>query len=279
MRRRLRQGLAVGFFVGLALGGLAILVLSFRGDEAGDRAQRASIALAGVSARLTERYGLEFESLAAGRELASGRYDFRGALTGELRRSAPIYGVAELTCRALSRDPGCWRIVSLERDGEPWNPVEPEKVGGVAASGAESRAGDTAPSSAETAARAPAETVQPESATPREAEISSEPDLTSGGPAEGVSADEAAESAPVEAVEENAPNALYIVTAPAVNGRAGPGTGHAIVAKVTPEMRLELRERQDDWGRFQIAGAAESEAEQLWIWMPLVRPLSEGPEA
>lgn len=275
MPRKLRKGLAVGFFAALTLGMVAILVLSFRGDEAGNRALRASVALAGVSARLTEHYGLELESLAAGSELAPGRYDFRGALAGEPRRSAPLYGVAELTCRTLRRDSGCWRIVSLERDGEPWNPVEPE----MAASDAESRSGDTAPNSAEVAARGPAEADQPESATPREAKIPSEPDAAYGEPAAGVSAGETARAAPVESPGETPSAEVYVVTEPVVNGRAGPGTGHAIVAKVTPEMRLELRGRQDDWGRFQFVGAAEGETEQLWIWMPLVRPLSEGPEA
>lgn len=275
MRRRMRKGLAAGFFAALALGGLAVAVLSLRDNAASEREHRASIALDGAASMLAERYGLELESLVAGRSLAADRYDFRGALAGEHSRSMPVYGIVELTCEALNRDPGCWQLVVLERDGASWDPRQTEAAeeaaADVATNAAEASAGDETSTSPAPAPPATAENAQPERVATAP---SSMPDPDPGA----LAADgEVAELAAVDPPREEAAE-IFLVAEPVVNGRAGPGTEHAIVAKVTPEMRLELRAQQGDWGRFRVAGEVGSETDPLWIWMPLVQPQSGDPE-
>lgn len=235
----MRRLFAIGFTAVLVAGlvGIGYLSLFSGGPSVAER--RAAIAADAVAILLVERYGVNLETVTAGREIGEGGYDFRGALAGDLRGRAAVYGVVELTCDSPTRDPDCWRLVSFERDGEPWSPA------------------------AAAAARQVNINLDVSAQALSEAAAGVEPPV---------------ESAPLQAkVETQEAPTLFAATAPVVNGRGGPGTGYAIVAKIAPEDRLELIERRDGWGRFRIVGVpANAAGAESWIWLELVEPIGQG---
>ena len=289
----MRRLFAIVFTALLVAGGVAIVLLDiFSGQpsEAERRAQRAADALTKL---LVDRYELDLETLTAGRQLSEGRYDFRGALAGDLRGSAPIYGVVELTCAEATADPQCWTLVTFERDGEIWSPAAGAKQEQAEAEIAGEQDDEDAARVAEqesatpTAVSAAGEAPTGENAGGTQAEAEGGV-LSDAEPAAETSpdAEDDNETAPTESESESAsltpeaplPAQIFAVTSPVVNGRAGPGTEHAIVMKVTPELRLELIERREDWGRFRVVeGAAAEEQDpgenaepEPWIWLQLV---------
>lgn len=241
---------AVVILVLAALVGLLLYIRAQNSLTIQEAASQKQVIRSVVVQMMDSRDDLVVESLVVGTQVEPGFFDFRGAVKAGTT-SVPLYGMIELRCSQLSVDPECWTLVLLERDGEAWPPEPlPDAETVTLEIGDDLNLEDTFDNESVT---------QPDLAD-------AEPDLDT---ADDVSAD--------STLEDVVADPVYQVINDNVNGRAGPGTDHEVVASITPERRLILLESGTEWGRFRFQNPAEGESSEFWVWLGLLTPVSQTP--